>query len=143
PDEPPGGNRNWGTGFMPAVYQGTRFLPGATPVLHLAPDVVVSPERQRRRLAFVQQLNAAHLREREHDDQLEARIAAYELAFRMQSAAPRLVDVTGETAETLQLYGMDQPETEHNGRNCLLARRMVERGVRFVQLYFGAGSKWD
>ncbi len=143
PDEPPGGNRNWGTGFMPAVYQGTRFLPGATPVLHLAPDVAVSPERQRRRLDFVQQLNAAHLREREHDDQLEARIAAYELAFRMQSAAPRLVDIAGETAETLQLYGMDQPETEHNGRNCLLARRMVERGVRFVQLYFGAGSKWD
>ncbi|MDZ4778844.1 MAG: DUF1501 domain-containing protein [Planctomycetia bacterium] len=143
PDEPPGGNRNWGTGFMPAVYQGTRFLPSATPVLHLAPDVAVSPERQRRRLDFVQQLNAAHLRDRQQDDQLEARIAAYELAFRMQSAAPRLVDLAGETAETLQLYGMDQPETEHNGRNCLLARRMVERGVRFVQLYFGAGSKWD
>jgi hypothetical protein len=143
PDEPPGGSRNWGTGFMPAVFQGTRFLPGSTPVLHLAPDVAVSAERQRRRLDFVQQLNAAHLHDRSQDDQLEARIAAYELAYRMQSAAPRLVDVAGETEETLQLYGMDAPETEHNGRNCLLARRMVERGVRFIQLYFGAGSKWD
>lgn len=143
PDEPPGGSRNWGTGFMPAVHQGTRFLAGSTPVLHLAPDVAVSTERQRRRLDFTQQLNASHRQGREEDDQLEARIAAYELAYRMQSSAPKIVDLAGETAETFALYGADQPETAHNGRNCLLARRMVESGVRFVQLYFGSGSKWD
>ena len=80
---------------------------------------------------------------RTDDDQLEARIAAYELAYRMQSAAPEAVDLSDETAETRRLYGLDQKETAHTGRNCLLARRLVERGVRFVQLYFGSGSKWD
>ncbi len=143
PDEPPGGNRNWGTGFMPATHQGTRFRAEGTPILHLAPDEPESAERQRRRLDFVQQLNAAHRNGREEDDQLEARIAAYELAHRMQTAAPEVVDLSNETAATQQLYGLDRPETMRTGRNCLLARRMVERGVRFVQLYFGSGSKWD
>lgn len=142
-DEPPGGNRNWGTGFMPAAHQGTRFLSGATPVLHLAPDRPSLPDRQRRRLDFLKQLNASHLAGREEDDLLEARIASYELAHRMQTAAPEAVDLSAETEETLRVYGVDQEQTDANARNCLLARRLVERGVRFVQLYFGSGSKWD
>jgi hypothetical protein len=143
PDEPPGGSRNWGTGFMPAAYQGTKFREGSTPVLHLAPSSEVSPARQRRKLDLVRRLNELHGRERREDDQLEARIAAYELAYRMQSALPDAADLSAETEATRRLYGLDQKETAHTGRNCLLARRLTERGVRFVQLYFGSGSKWD
>ncbi len=91
----------------------------------------------------MQQLNRRHQHGREEDSDLEARIASYELAFRMQSAAPEATDLAGETAETRALYGLDDKATEANGRNCLLARRLVERGVRCVQLYMGAGSKWD
>jgi hypothetical protein len=141
--EPPGGNRNWGTGFMPASFQGTRFRDGSTPVLHLQPDVAVGAARQRSKLDFIQQLNRRHLRTRPNEDQLDARIAAYELAYRMQSATPEAVDLRDETEETLHLYGVDRKVTERNGRNCLLARRLVERGVRFVQLYMGSGGKWD
>jgi len=143
PDEPPGGSRNWGTGFMPSVYQGTKFRDGSTPILHLTPPPSVSAERQRRKLEFIRQLNDAHRESRREDDQLEARIAAYELAYRMQSAAPEVVDLSEETAATRNLYGLDDKETARTGRNCLLARRLVERGVRFVQIYFGSGSKWD
>ncbi|HJT34923.1 MAG TPA: DUF1501 domain-containing protein [Pirellulales bacterium] len=143
PEEPPGGNRNWGTGFMPATYQGTKFRDGAAPILYLDPPHAVGQARQRSKLDFIQRLNRRHQQERPDDDQLEARIAAYELAYRMQSAAPEAVDLTQESAETLRLYGADQKETERMGRNCLLARRLVERGVRFVQLYSGSGSKWD
>ena len=73
----------------------------------------------------------------------EARIASYELAYRMQAAAPEATDLSNETAATLSMYGIDEQETAANGRNCLMARRLVERGVRFVQLYMGSGSKWD
>jgi hypothetical protein len=143
PEEPPGGNRNWGTGFVPATYQGTKFREGTSPILHLAPEMTIPETRQRRKLDFIQQLNRQHQTGRNEDDQLEARIAAYELAYRMQAAAPEAVDLSRETAETLELYGIDQKATERNGRNCLLARRLVQRGVRFVQLYMGSGSKWD
>jgi hypothetical protein len=143
PDEPPGGNRNWGTGFMPSVYQGTKFRDGATPILHLTPPAAVSTQRQRRKLNFIRQLNDAHRESRRDDDQLDARIAAYELAYRMQSAAPEVVDLSGESKATRDLYGLDDKATGRTGRNCLLARRLVERGVRFVQIYFGSGSKWD
>jgi hypothetical protein len=143
PDEPPGGHRNWGTGFMPAAYQGTKFRDGATPILHLQPPPGISPTRQRQKLDFVRELNRLHQNSRAEDDQLEARIAAYELAYRMQSAAPEVVDFSDETEHTKRLYGIDRKELAHTGRNCLLARRLVERGVRFVQLYFGSGSKWD
>ena len=141
PEEPPGGGRNWGTGFMPASFQGTKFRDGKTPILYLEPQEELS--RERAKLDYLQTLNRRHQRQRSEDDSLEARIAAYELAFRMQSSAPLAVDLTSETAETHQLYGLDQKETARNGRNCLLARRLVERGVRFVQLYMGSGSKWD
>jgi hypothetical protein len=141
--DPPGGNRNWGTGFMPASYQGTRFRDGKTPILHVTADGSMSTSAQRRKVDYIQELNRAHQQSRGDDDRLEARIASYELAFRMQAAAPEAVDLTGETEETRQLYGLDDKTTAANGRNCLLARRLVERGVRFVQLYMGSGSKWD
>lgn len=143
PEEPPGGKRNWATGFIPATYQGTQFRDGKTPILHLNPPQGSSDSRQRSKLDFIQQLNRRHLQVRREDDELEARIAAYELAYRMQSSANEAVDLAGESAETHQLYGLDKKETQRNGRNCLLARRLVERGVRFVQLYMGSGSKWD
>ncbi len=143
PDDPPGGSRNWGTGFMPAIYQGTKFRDGSTPILHLTPPSGVSVARQRSKIDFVRQLDELHRSRRSEDDLLEARIAAYELAYRMQSAAPAAVDFSDETESTRRLYGLDQKETAHTGRNCLLARRLVERGVRFVQVYFGSGSKWD
>ncbi len=142
-DEPPGGNRNWSTGFMPGTYQGTKFRDAKMPILHVAPPGAADPERQRAKLDFIQQLNRQHHSQRPGDDDLEARIAAYELAYRMQAAAPEAVDLATETAETKHLYGLDRKETAQNGRNCLLARRLVERGVRFVQLYMGSGSKWD
>jgi hypothetical protein len=143
PEEPPGGNRNWGTGFMPASHQGTKFREGQSPVLHVSPTGVIGDAQQRGKLDFIQRLNRAHQSKRSEDDQLEARIASYELAYRMQAAAPAAVDLSDETQETRALYGMDDKATAKNGRNCLLARRLVERGVRFVQLYMGSGSKWD
>jgi hypothetical protein len=142
-DDPPGGSRQWSTGFMPATYQGTKFRSGKTPVLHVTPPEGYAADRQRRKLQFVQHLNREHEQSRRDDSNLEARIAALELAYRMQSAAPEATDLASETADTLALYGIDQTETERNGRNCLMARRLVERGVRFVQLYMGSGSKWD
>jgi hypothetical protein len=141
--EPPGGNRVWGTGFMPATYQGTRLRSGKEPFLHLHPPATVSPSRQRGQLDFIAELNARHRAERSGDGNLDARIASYELAYRMQSHAPDAVDLSQETAKTQALYGLDAKETAAFGRNCLLARRMVERGVRFVQLYSGSGSQWD
>jgi hypothetical protein len=142
-DDPPGGPVNWGTGFMPATFQGTRFAEGKDRILYVANPAGVSVGRQRAKIDFINRLNrhyAAH--HREHD-RIDAQIAAYELAFRMQMSAPEAVSLTAEKAETQRLYGIDRPETQRNGRNCLLARRLVERGVRFVQLYMGAGSKWD
>lgn len=141
--DPPGGNRNWGTGFMPATFQGTKFRAGSSPILHLAPPTAGDLAGQRNKLDFVQSLNARHYAARPQDDNLEARIAAYELAYRMQSAAPEAVDFSQETEETHRLYGLDRKETEANARNCLMARRLVERGVRYVQLYTGSGSQWD
>ena len=142
-DDPPGGNRNWSTGFMPASYQGTKFRDGKAPILHVAEPNGWSPDRQRSKIDFIQQLNARHRAERTEDTDLEARIGGSDLAYRMQSASPEAVDLASESAATHQLYGLDKKETSRNGRNCLLARRLVERGVRFVQLYMGSGSKWD
>jgi hypothetical protein len=143
PEDPPGGSRNWGTGFMPSAFQGTKFRDGETPILYLEPSQSAATGQQRAKLDLIQELNRRHRMRRSDDDDLEARIAAYELAYRMQAAAPEAVDLAQETEETKRLYGLDQKETESYGRNCLLARRLVERGVRFVQLYSGSGSKWD
>jgi hypothetical protein len=141
--EPPGGPSNWGTGFMPAAFQGTRLGQGPQPILDISPATEIGVSRQRGELAFIQRLNQRYAQERQDDDALEARIASYELAFRMQARAPQAVDLSGETEESERLYGLDDPATAANGRNCLLARRLLERGVRFVQIYMGAGSQWD
>lgn len=138
-----GGPPAWGSGYLPATYQGTTMRAGAAPILHLAPAEGVTSADQRAILDLIRAENAAHLAARDQDDELSARIAAYELACRMQTAAPELVDLSHETAETLTLYGVDAPETSEFGRRCLLARRMIESGVRFVQLYAGDTVGWD
>ena len=143
PSEPPGGTRNWGTGFLPATFQGTKFRDGKNPILYLRPPESMPAERQRNKLDFIQRLNHRHQTTRVVDDRLAARMASYELAYRMQSAASDVVAMGDETQETMDLYGIEKKETRRNGRNCLLARRLVERGVRFVQVYMGSGSKWD
>jgi hypothetical protein len=137
------GPRNWGAGFMPAVYQGVRLQTNAEPIPNLATPEAVGAERQRRKLKFLDDLNRRHAAERKESSDLEARIRSYELASRMQAEAPEAVDLSKETEETLALYGLNEKPTEAYGRMCLLGRRLVERGVRFVQLYSGAGSKWD
>jgi hypothetical protein len=138
------GARNWGTGFMPAVYQGTRINPTTEPINHLNPPATISAAQQRGRLDLLAQLNQEHARTRQAaGSELEARINSYELAYRMQAEAPEAVDLTQETEATKNLYGMSDPLTATYGRMCLLGRRLVERGVRFVQLYHGSGSKWD
>ncbi|MGC1272167.1 MAG: DUF1501 domain-containing protein [Planctomycetaceae bacterium] len=137
------GPRNWSAGFMPAVYQGTAFRVSEQPIQFLAPPQHVGPSQQRLELDYLARLNRRHVESREANSELEARIRSYELAFQMQSHAPDAVDLTDESAETQQLYGLDDDETAAYGRNLLMARRLVERGVRFIQCYHGSGSKWD
>ncbi|WP_390881385.1 DUF1501 domain-containing protein [Thalassoroseus pseudoceratinae] len=138
-----GGPPAWGNGFLPASYQGVTMRAGAEPILHLKPPQGVSERQQRATLELTGFLNREHQALRNGDDELNARIQAYELAFRMQSAAPELVDITQETKATQQSYGLDRKETRDFGQRCLLARRMVERGVRFVQVYSGDTNGWD
>ncbi|HEX7446389.1 MAG TPA: DUF1501 domain-containing protein, partial [Pirellulales bacterium] len=138
-----GGPPAWGNGFLPATHQGTPLRAGANPIVHLRPPPGISAERQRAMLDFLQQRNAEHLAARANDDQLAARVGAYELAFRMQVAAPELVDLSRETDETRRLYGIGHKDTDEFGTRCLLARRLIERGVRFVQLYAGDTNGWD
>src|SRR5258708_26293090 len=135
----------YGAGFLPAVYQGTVFRGGKNPVLHLNSPQGVSEGSQRETLDLIARMNKRHFAEREDDTALDARIASYELAFRMQSEAPDAVDISKETDATRKLYGVGEPMTDDFGRKCLLARRLVERGVRFVQLYCGTnlGDDWD
>jgi hypothetical protein len=138
-----GGPRNWGAGFMPAGYQGIRLQSGAEPIPNLATPAEVGEARQRGKLDFLDRLNRRHAASRPDQTELDARIKSYELAFRMQAEAPEAVNLAAESRETRALYGLDDKATEVFGRNCLLARRLVERDVRFVQLYCGAGAKWD
>ncbi len=138
-----GGPPAWGSGFLPATFQGTTVRPGTSPILHLERPAGVSEARQRRMLDFLQSRNAEHLAARDFDTELSARIDAYELAFRMQTTAPALVNIEEETAATHELYGLNDRETREFGTRCLLARRMIERGVRFVQLYSGDTNGWD
>jgi hypothetical protein len=140
---PKGGAPAWGNGYLPAAYQGTLVRGGATPVAHLVPPPGVSADQQRRTLDLVAAANRDHLAARGPDTELSARIAAYELAFRMQRHAPDAVDISAETRETKALYGLDRAETAEFGLRCLLARRLIERGVRFVQLYCGDTNGWD
>ena len=143
---PIGGAPNWGNGYMPAAYQGTPFRSSGDPIVDLRPPQGLSPERQRKWLDLLGKLNAEHLKRNPDDSELSARIAAHELAFRMQTHAVEAVALEQESPATSKLYGLDQPETEYFGRQCLMARRLVERGVRFVQIYSGGGNfteSWD
>ncbi len=137
------GSRNWGTGFMPAVHQGVEFSADGVPIRNLDTPKGLWPVRQRDKLDLLAELNGRHASSRTDNTELEARIRSYELAYQMQAEAPGVVDLAKETAATKKLYGLDVKETAVFGRNCLLARRLVEHGVRFVQLYSGAGSGWD
>jgi hypothetical protein len=141
--EPLGGAKNWSAGFLPATYQGTQFRQGDNPILHLKSPDGVSVERQRGKIDFLREINQRWNAGKSEDTELDARIRSYELAFQMQAEAPEAVDLAQETEATRNLYGLDDPATEPFGRNCLMARRLVERGVRFVELYCGSGSGWD
>lgn len=137
------GPRNWSAGFMPALYQGTRLSEGTQAIPYLVSPEGTSDHRQRAKLDYLQSLNRRFASQHPEQSELEARVASYELAFRMQAEAPEVVDISSESAETLELYGVGEKETDAYGRLCLLGRRLAERGVRFIQLYHGAGSKWD
>jgi hypothetical protein len=136
-----GGPPAYGAGFLPANYQGSVMRGGPNPILDLKPRQ--DPEAQRRALDLISRLNHHHFDARGDDSELSARIASYELAYRMQSAAPEAVDLKSESAETRRLYGLDDRTTAEFGMRCLMARRFVERGVRFVQLYSGDINGWD
>jgi len=141
---PEGGAPCWSAGFLPAVYQGTLLRRGPNPILNLNPPADVGPERNRRSFELLNRLNA--LATPPEDSELEARLASYELAFRMQRHAPEAVDLSKETARTKAAYGLDDPRTADFGTRLLLARRLIERGVRFVQVYSGGGPlimQWD
>ncbi|MBM4004112.1 MAG: DUF1501 domain-containing protein [Planctomycetes bacterium] len=138
--KPFGGTTSWGNGFLPATFQGVQFRGGDKPVLDLAPPASISRGRQQDTLRLVQALNGEHLRGRTEFADLASRIASYELAFRMQSEIPRAIDLAAETAATHKLYGLDADTTRAFGSRCLLARRLIEQGVRFVQVWSGG---WD
>jgi hypothetical protein len=143
---PISGPKNWSSGYMPASYQATVMRSQGTPILDLAPPEGLSQSAQRRLLDALREYNEQHLASRSDNSQLAARIASYELAFKMQAHAPEAVDLSQETAATQALYGLDNPRTATFGRQCLLARRLVERGVRFVQIYSGGAhndDNWD
>jgi len=139
-----GGPPCWGSGYFPPVFQGTLFRPGKTPIIDLHPADGRSRSRQRQSLDLLNSLN--QIQRRPDDAQLLSRLATYELAFRMQTEAPEAVDLNQETVQTRRLYGADEKPTAEFGRRCMMARRLVERGVRFVQLYSGGGPgnlTWD
>ena len=133
----------YGPGFLPAVYQGTSFRPGRNPILNLSRPAGMKPEEQRDLLDTLKTMNQHHLDSRNHDSELAARMDSYELAFRMQMSAPEATDVSGESEATKKLYGLDDPKAADFGGRCLLARRLVERGVRFVQVWNGNGMNAD
>jgi hypothetical protein len=142
---PEGGAPCWGSGFLPAVHQGTLFRGGPSPILDLRPATgEFTRPQQRQTLDLIRAMDEADLDPA--DTELSARLASYELAYRMQAEAPEAVDLSAESAETRRLYGLDDPRTAEFGTRCLLARRLVERGVRFVQVYSGGGpvaTQWD
>ena len=143
---PISGQPNYSSGFMPSTYQGTLFRPTGNPILDLQGPPYMDRGAQRKQLDLLAQLNQKHLQERPGGAELAARIQSYELAYRMQTAAPEAVDLGKETAQTLDAYGVGKKPTDEFGRNCVIARRLVERGVRFVQLYSGGGhldDTWD
>ncbi|MBS0207684.1 MAG: DUF1501 domain-containing protein [Planctomycetes bacterium] len=141
---PPGGADLFNSGFLPASYQGSFFHANAHPVADLKRDET-SDDLQRRKLALAARMNRNLLSATGHNDEVEAALANYELAFKMQTTVPELVDLGGESEATHKLYGLDEKETEQFGRQCLMARRLVERGVRFIELLPPRinGDRWD
>jgi len=143
---PISGAKNWSSGYMPATYQGTVLRSSGNPILDLQSPEGVTRAQQRELLDAIGAINSRHLSRHAGNDELAARIASYELAYKMQEHAPAAVDMSGEDEQTLELYGVNQPATEDFGRRCLIARRLVERGVRCVQLYSGGShndNNWD
>jgi len=153
---PTTGAPNWSSGYMPAAYQGTVLRSAGDPILNLHPPRDLTREMQRSQIDLIQSLNAQHLQDRPGHSELQARIASYELAFQLQSAAPEALDIASESDATRTLYGINSPKGSHPltvgpapfGRQCLVARRLVERGVRFIQIYSGGGgaggqNTWD
>ena len=143
---PINGQPNWGAGFMPAAYQGTQFRSTGDPIVDLKPPKEMGRERQRKWLDLLQNLNREHLEQNPEDTELSARIQSYELAYRMQVHATDAIDISKESGATRKLYGLDDPRCQYFGRQALMARRLVERGVRMVQLYSGGGNHeptWD
>jgi hypothetical protein len=143
---PIGSASNWTAGYMPAPFQGTLFRSKGSPLLDLATPAGVSERTQRRSLDLLQRLNRAHQSGYAHESELTARILSYELAYRMQTSAGEAVDVEQEPLATREMYGLDDERTADFGRKCLIARRLIEKGVRFVQLYSGGGhieDTWD
>jgi hypothetical protein len=143
---PISGPKNWSSGYMPAAFQGTVIRADAVPIHNLDLPPGMTREAQRRLLDRLREKNEEHRATRVDNSELAARIASYELAFKMQQHAPEVVDFAQETAQTLALYGIDNPRTADFGRKCLLARRLVERGVRFIQIYSGGAhndDNWD
>jgi hypothetical protein len=141
--EPLGGVNNWNSGFLPAMYQGTQLRRGDTPILDLKPPSGISDSQQRNQLGLLRELNQMWSEDKQDDSELDARIRSYELAYQMQSAASDAVDLAKESEATKKLYGIDEAATSVFGANCLMARKLIERGVRFVELYCGSGSGWD
>jgi uncharacterized protein (DUF1501 family) len=141
--EPFGGPKNWSAGFLPASFQGTALRSGDIPILDVAPPKTISDRQQRSKLDLLAALNHQFSADKAEDTELAARLNSYELAYRMQAAAPEAVDLSGEAEATKRLYGLDADETRKFGTLCLMGRRLVERGVRFVELYCGSGSGWD
>ena len=143
---PISGPKNWASGYMPAAYQGTVIRAEGTPIFNLEPPAGMTREAQRDMLDRLRDKNQEHHASRSDNSELAARIASYELAFNMQKHAPEAVDFTQESKKTLELYGIDTPRTSDFGKKCLLARRLVERGVRFIQIYSGGAhndDNWD
>ncbi len=143
---PISGAKNWSCGYMPASYQATIMRSEGSPILNLNPPAGMTREVQQKLLATLKDYNEEHQKERVENTQLAARIANYELAFRMQTAAPEATNIDDETEETHNLYGLNEDRSSKFGRQCLMARRLVERGVRFVQIYSGGNhndANWD
>ncbi len=141
--DPVGGPKNWSAGFLPATFEGTQFRTEGTPIFHLRPPRTIGEKQQRSKLDLLAELNRHFSADKPEDTELAARLNSYELAYRMQAAAPEAVELARESDLTKQLYGIDEEPTRKFGTLCLLARRLVERGVRFVQLYCGSNSGWD
>lgn len=143
---PISGAKNWSSGYMPASFQGTVFRAQGEPILNLSNSANMPRVEQRTLLDTLRSINEGHMKTRFDNSNLAARIASYELAYKMQSTAPEAIDVDSEPEHIKKLYGMDESRTEDFGRKCLLARRLVERGVRFIQIYSGGAhndSNWD